>query len=168
MIPLRLPSIFSMAMLYTPLETDQNFIRLILPRLRLDWRQSDQVSICCCLAWRWTLIRSFVIRTGRRLWYTLYRSRQTLSSSHCKSLLGSEALTTSDQERSLWVDALCINHSDMQERMHQVSRMSSIYEQASQVFVWLGEGWDGCEKAIEFLQKTGERFKASFGPISQS
>lgn len=49
------------------------------------------------------------------------------------------------------VDALCINQDDITERKHQVSRMRSIYGQASQVVVWLGEGWDGSDVALEFL-----------------
>jgi hypothetical protein len=65
-------------------------------------------------------------------------------------------LRLQDRERILWVDALCINQADLSERMHQVSRMSSIYGQASQVVVWLGEGWDGSDVAMEFLRKLGE------------
>jgi hypothetical protein len=31
--------------------------------------------------------------------------------------------------------------------------MGSIYSQASQVVIWLGEGWDGSDVALEFLRK---------------
>jgi hypothetical protein len=65
-------------------------------------------------------------------------------------------LQLQDQERTLWVDALCINQTDLAERMHQVSLMGSIYGQASPVVVWLGEGWDGSEIAMEFLRRLGE------------
>jgi len=60
------------------------------------------------------------------------------------------------EERVLWVDALCINQTDLRERMHQVSRMGSVYGQASQVVVWLGEGWDGSYLAMEFLRRLGK------------
>ncbi|TVY20647.1 Heterokaryon incompatibility protein 6, OR allele [Lachnellula arida] len=38
----------------------------------------------------------------------------------------------------LWVDALCINQDDMDERNRQVALMGRIYENASQVIAWLG------------------------------
>ena len=41
--------------------------------------------------------------------------------------------------RTLWVDALCINQNDIDERSIQVAFMGSIYEKASKVLVWLGE-----------------------------
>jgi hypothetical protein len=34
--------------------------------------------------------------------------------------------------------------------------MSSIYGQASRVVVWLSEGWDGTDLAIDFLKKLGQ------------
>ncbi|KIM94077.1 hypothetical protein OIDMADRAFT_136612, partial [Oidiodendron maius Zn] len=43
------------------------------------------------------------------------------------------------QNRYLWVDAICINQADMEERNHQVSQMCFIYEQAAAVLMWLGE-----------------------------
>jgi hypothetical protein len=43
------------------------------------------------------------------------------------------------QERSLfWIDAICINQADNQERTHQVSMMGWIYSCAALVVVWLG------------------------------
>lgn len=38
----------------------------------------------------------------------------------------------------LWVDALCIDQLDLQERMHQVRIMSRIFAGADEVLVWLG------------------------------
>jgi len=42
--------------------------------------------------------------------------------------------------RYLWVDAICINQSDVLERNHQVPLMRLIYTQAETVRVWLGCG----------------------------
>lgn len=42
--------------------------------------------------------------------------------------------------RTLWVDAICINQADPKERAQQVQIMRRVYEQASQVLVWLGVG----------------------------
>jgi len=41
-------------------------------------------------------------------------------------------------ERTLWVDAVCINQSDLNERNDQVAMMSWIYSRAQTVLVWLG------------------------------
>ncbi|KAF2680713.1 HET-domain-containing protein [Lentithecium fluviatile CBS 122367] len=40
--------------------------------------------------------------------------------------------------RMLWVDALCINQDDVQERSLQVRLMDEIYSSAEQVVIWLG------------------------------
>ena len=39
----------------------------------------------------------------------------------------------------LWIDALCINQSDVQERTSQVKRMDRIYKSAMRVCIWVGE-----------------------------
>ena len=64
-------------------------------------------------------------------------------------------LRLQDESRVLWVDALCINQLDLQERALQVSRMDQIYGRASQVVVWLGEGWQGSDIAMGFLRSLG-------------
>ncbi|RSM10019.1 hypothetical protein CDV31_007425 [Fusarium ambrosium] len=41
--------------------------------------------------------------------------------------------------RMVWVDAICINQEDMQERGDQVAKMGQLYTGCSQVFLWLGD-----------------------------
>jgi Heterokaryon incompatibility protein (HET) len=41
--------------------------------------------------------------------------------------------------RHLWVDSICINQGDGQEKSEQVRMMGKIYESAKWVFVWLGD-----------------------------
>ncbi|KAF4990336.1 hypothetical protein FDECE_14412 [Fusarium decemcellulare] len=43
-----------------------------------------------------------------------------------------------DQDRILWVDALCIDQTQTRERGHQVKCMGDIYEKAERVTIWLG------------------------------
>jgi hypothetical protein len=43
-----------------------------------------------------------------------------------------------DQERELWIDALCINQVDDVEKSWQVKLMADIYRRAQRVLVWLG------------------------------
>jgi hypothetical protein len=54
--------------------------------------------------------------------------------------------------RSLWVDAVCINQSNDQDKARQIPCMKRIYEGARQVLVWLGGGEDQ-ENVVRFLYK---------------
>jgi ankyrin repeat protein len=42
-------------------------------------------------------------------------------------------------DRYLWVDAICIEQDNLKERRHQVGHMGTIYKEAEQVIVWLGQ-----------------------------
>ncbi|RSM01273.1 hypothetical protein CDV31_011403 [Fusarium ambrosium] len=46
-------------------------------------------------------------------------------------------------ERRLWVDAVCINQNDNVEKSHQVSLMQKIYSSTERAVLWLGEFSDG-------------------------
>lgn len=56
--------------------------------------------------------------------------------------------------RILWIDALCINQGDYEERSVQVAMMDRLYTGASQVAIWLGEDEQGDESrtAIGFIK----------------
>ena len=47
-------------------------------------------------------------------------------------------LRYSDKPRLLWIDAICINQQDPDERSGQVELMADIYNGASRVIIWLG------------------------------
>ena len=51
----------------------------------------------------------------------------------------------------LWVDAICTNQNNVQERNEQVSKMGQTYKDATAVLAWLGldDGSDGTETDIE-------------------
>lgn len=51
----------------------------------------------------------------------------------------------------VWVDAICINQKDPEERSHQVRRMGAIYQEANQVAVWLGDAQEMAEEDIDSL-----------------
>ncbi|KAK8099838.1 HET-domain-containing protein [Apiospora kogelbergensis] len=55
----------------------------------------------------------------------------------------------------LWVDALCINQDDAQERAVQVARMQTIYTFAIDTVVFLGSGDPAVEAALRFINVTG-------------
>ncbi|KAI1123394.1 heterokaryon incompatibility protein-domain-containing protein [Nemania abortiva] len=53
---------------------------------------------------------------------------------------GLRRLRQKDKAMQIWIDAICINQTDLEERAQQVSIMGMIYSQATTVHIWLGEG----------------------------
>jgi hypothetical protein len=60
--------------------------------------------------------------------------------------------------RVLWIDAICINQEDLDERSSQVPLMRYIYPQASQVIVWVGEQDDTSRLAMSTLEEWSSFF----------
>lgn len=60
--------------------------------------------------------------------------------------------------RTLWVDAVCIDQENLEERGREVVRMSSIYYHARSVIVWLGEGTPESDSAMNFATRIYQRF----------
>lgn len=58
-----------------------------------------------------------------------------------------------NQQRTLWIDAICIDQKDASERNHQVQMMSRVYTRAKQVCIWLGDGDDSSKLAIDFIRR---------------
>jgi hypothetical protein len=58
----------------------------------------------------------------------------------------------------LWIDALCIDQSQLQERNNQVSMMGDIYSRAERVVVWLGTVSKEVKITMKALRKKGLRF----------
>lgn len=54
----------------------------------------------------------------------------------CEAAL--QGLREEDNDRILWVDAICINQQDIKERGLQVGMMGDVYSKAARVLVWLG------------------------------
>jgi hypothetical protein len=54
-------------------------------------------------------------------------------------------------ERLLWIDALCINQKNILERNSEVRRMLDIYKSAIRVVIWLGEGNETSDIAMDLV-----------------
>jgi hypothetical protein len=59
------------------------------------------------------------------------------------------------RSRRLWIDAICINQRDLDERSSQTSTMWAIYHCAELVLVWLGEEKDHGREMMERLYDLG-------------
>lgn len=63
-----------------------------------------------------------------------------------------------------WVDAICINQTDPEERSSQVAQMRHIYDHAFSVYVWLELPCDEEETrlAVEMMEKCSQRMDDDF------
>ncbi|KAH8593043.1 heterokaryon incompatibility protein-domain-containing protein [Bisporella sp. PMI_857] len=59
-------------------------------------------------------------------------------------------------ERIIWVDAICINQADDEEKGNQIGSIAKIYGQAKRVIVWLGEAADHNDGALETIRAAGK------------
>ncbi|KAH7345819.1 heterokaryon incompatibility protein-domain-containing protein [Pyrenochaeta sp. MPI-SDFR-AT-0127] len=56
-----------------------------------------------------------------------------------------------DKVRLLWIDQICINQSDVEERSQQVQIMDKIYYGAQEVLIWLGDEEDDSDRALSLI-----------------
>lgn len=78
--------------------------------------------------------------------------------------------------RGLWVDALCINQSDVAEKSVQVQLMSQIHRNAKVELCWLGEESADSDVTLEAFENVGakdfqldvERFKDAWKRMGEA
>lgn len=58
-------------------------------------------------------------------------------------------------QQTLWVDAVCINQMDIIERSRQVARMHQIFGMADLVLIWIGDGDEDSDMAVDFIAELG-------------
>jgi hypothetical protein len=79
--------------------------------------------------------------------------------------LALRALREPQRPRVLWIDAICINQNDTDEKNIQIPLMGEIYRTASQVVVWLGASTPEIELAVSWVQTYVDK---SFGSASRN
>jgi hypothetical protein len=57
--------------------------------------------------------------------------------------------------RVIWIDAVCINQADTDEKEDQIQSMAKIYGLAKRVIVWLGQAANGSNEALEAIRAAG-------------
>lgn len=62
-----------------------------------------------------------------------------------------QRLRNKDSARTLWIDSICINQSLNAEKNHQLILMSRIYQEATRVVVYLGEGTSDTDAAMKYI-----------------
>ena len=69
--------------------------------------------------------------------------------------------------RPLWIDAICLNQDDDEEKAVQVPRMGEIYRAATRTVVWLGEDVDDSGMALTFLEELTEETLGNIDSLLQ-
>lgn len=80
---------------------------------------------------------------------TLDRARFTVTINLQQAL---SALRSATESRRFWIDAICINQDDLEERSFQVGLMGQIYRRSKETFVWLGLSSGYTVETFEFLK----------------
>jgi hypothetical protein len=62
-------------------------------------------------------------------------------------------LRGSETERVLWIDTMCINQKDIDERNRQVWLMGQVYSKTKAVIIWLGPQSEDSDLAMEFIPR---------------
>lgn len=88
-----------------------------------------------------------IIVNGKKFWIrsNLYRFLRTFQG------IGNGGL-------KLWIDALCIDQTDITERSHQVGMMGKIYSSAQRVIAWLGAGQERLQDGFNFVDNECSAF----------
>ncbi|PQE07340.1 hypothetical protein CJF32_00005221 [Rutstroemia sp. NJR-2017a WRK4] len=146
---------------YSSLSSGSDSIRL----LRLMPHENDRSRIQCKL-FDYTLHDS---GKGSHLYEALSYTWGSSDKSRCSVSIGGQNLPVTENlyaallhlqdrslERILWIDALCINQRNLEERGQQVQLMSKIYSKAARVLIWLGETAHESDKALETIRIIAE------------
>ena len=64
-------------------------------------------------------------------------------------------LRSPKRDVAIWVDAMCIKQLGSEEKKHQFPRLREIYSSAIGTFIWLGEGTQASDTAIDFFNSCG-------------
>ena len=127
-----------------PFKTDKSWVRPAPICGSLSCRCVDVTDVPYeCLSYCWGTARftevmwldGYIVKIGENLHAALQRLRKE------------------DETRYLWIDLICINQQDLEERSAQVKLMWDIYSQADQVFAWLGSEKDGSQEVPFILDK---------------
>ena len=139
---------------YSPI-TQGRGIRLVrlLPGSKLDGIQCeiehanlDDLPSYVALSYCWGL-------GTNKTWLSCNKQRCDITRDLLKAL---HRFRQKDKIVTLWIDQICINQANIQERNNQVSLMRDIYKQAEGVFIWLGDGDADTALAIRCIQRVNE------------
>lgn len=142
---------------YHPLDKERKEIRLLL--LPPGPPESRLMGVTVPVAYPWVSLGPFAslsytwgsMHETRRVWIThLHKQDEMQDGSNAFQVaafrctanleMALRGIRSRDHNVLIWVDALCINQGDPDERAYQVAMMAEMYGHAAEVQVWLGTG----------------------------
>lgn len=136
--------------LYHKLDQNNHEIRLleVLPTL-------NNGRIECRLSTGHLKNANYVVLSYR--WGTLAAEHEVVINKHSflvrKNLWDFLSVIREQSGMFFWIDALCINQDDLEERNQQVRIMGQIFQSASMVLSWLGAANHEVEQAFDLMSK---------------
>lgn len=116
--------------------------------VRYDILESNTTISYEALSYRWgTTMEARTIRMGQNLEFKVTAALETAL----------QMLRSSEKARMLWIDAICINQGDVQEKNRQVQMMRRIYMNARSVQIWLDVYIDPTCAAMIKLQNLNDQ-----------
>jgi hypothetical protein len=94
----------------------------------------------------WDFLSELRDRLGRRP-----TTNDSLRAQIHSQLAQTYSAITRTRPELLWIDALCINQHNLNERSHEVSMMGTVYSRVNEVVVWLGQSTPQIETAMRTL-----------------
>jgi hypothetical protein len=72
------------------------------------------------------------------------------------------------EERTLWIDALCIDQSNNVEKSHQVGLMREIYQRCARVCLWIGDYANGpdCPPNTRTIEDTARLLSSGYDQLA--
>jgi len=152
--PLLLPQEVAISRIYRPLK-DLFEIRV------LEILHGDEETVCCRL--KYTSL--FLPRDYNALsyaWGDMSRLRTIMVNGYplqvtenCESALRElrREASVNQKQQIVWIDAICINQTDIGERTQQVRWMRDIYQKCQKLIVWLGPEQDSSSDAIQSMRE---------------
>jgi hypothetical protein len=115
-------------------------------RVALHHRTLSDLPTCSAVSYEWgSNVRELVIFCDDRVLKVTANLLLLLSK-----------FRSSDSSQLLWIDAICINQEDLDERSQQVQLMGKIYKNAAVVLMWIGDQTPYTGDAIPIFRRLAE------------
>lgn len=101
---------------------------------------------------------SYVWGSRQIVAYVMVEGRYSLVTGNLHAAL--QRLRSEQETLCIWIDQICINQEDQEERSQQVMLMHEIFSKSDQVLIWLGKGTQRYEKGLLFVINLADHLDA--------
>ena len=114
---------------------------------REKWEDGNTDIQYEALSWCWGT-------EGKTSYISIRKGQKTYAKYVSPNLFAAlRALRYNQRNRYLWVDAICIDQDNLNEKNHQVEMMAEIYGNATRVCIWLGDSTSTSQVALRYIKK---------------